>query len=105
MMVEDGHDVLVASDVDPGATDEVLLELAIREQRILVTRDKGFGSLVFARGMAAPCVVRFPGMSAPEQVAALRRLIRDDAESMVDGALIVATPDRVRVRRGPHGGG
>ena len=105
MLVGEGHDVLVASEVDPGATDEVVLELAVREQRILVTRDKGFGSLVFAKGMAASGVVWFRGLSAPEQVAALRKLIRNEADAMADGAWIVATPNRVRVSSRPQGGG
>lgn len=44
------HDVLTAKDAGLAtAPDQALLEFAINEQRILVTRDKGFGALVFLK--------------------------------------------------------
>ncbi|OGW68571.1 MAG: hypothetical protein A3A88_04545 [Nitrospirae bacterium RIFCSPLOWO2_01_FULL_62_17] len=34
------HDVRLALDIDPPAEDEILLDLALRENRIFVTEDK-----------------------------------------------------------------
>ncbi len=38
-----GHDVRLAEDVDPRASDERILSLAREEGRILLTEDKDFG--------------------------------------------------------------
>lgn len=44
----EGHDVICAKEVDLSkATDDELLIWARQNKRILVTRDKGFGALVF----------------------------------------------------------
>lgn len=103
MLVGEGHDVVIASRTSP-ESDEFLMGVALREGRILITEDKDYGELVFAQGMAHPCIVRLHRMSAPEQVTAMRKLIGDEAESMVDGAMIVVTRDRVRVSSGSQGG-
>jgi predicted nuclease of predicted toxin-antitoxin system len=57
-----GHDVTSASDTMRGATDQSVLEEALREQRLLMTEDKDFGELVFARGATGFGVVllRYP---------------------------------------------
>jgi len=53
-----GHDVLSAMVVDPRATDEQLLALALQENRVLVTEDKDFGELVFVRRRGHGAIVR-----------------------------------------------
>jgi predicted nuclease of predicted toxin-antitoxin system len=44
----DGHDVLAVADVIPGALDPAVIQLAVSQQRVLLTEDKDFGQLVFA---------------------------------------------------------
>ena len=95
-----GHDVSSALERDPKAADEDVLALALQEQRILITEDKDFGELVFVRRLPHPCIVRFVDMRIAEKVAAMRELIERYADAMHEGALIVVTQDRVRVRRG-----
>lgn len=94
-----GHDVLSALERDPRATDEELLALAIEERRILVTEDKDFGELVFVRRLPHPCIVRFVGMAVAEKVTAMRELIDQHAGPISEGALIVVTQRRVRIRQ------
>lgn len=43
-----GHDVVSAAEGNPGASDTYWLEMAEREQRIVLTSDKDFGSSCFA---------------------------------------------------------
>ena len=95
-----GHDVSSALERDPKAADEDVLALALQEQRVLITEDKDFGELVFVRRLPHPCIVRFVDMRIAEKVAAMRELIERYADAMHEGALIVVTQDRVRVRRG-----
>ena len=94
-----GHDVLSALERNPRATDEELLALAMEEGRILVTEDKDFGELVFVRRLPHPCIVRFVEMTAAEKVTAMRELIEQHPDLMSEGALIVVTRTRVRIRR------
>lgn len=45
-----GHDVLTARDIAmERASDEELLETSIRLERVFITRDKDFGTLVFLK--------------------------------------------------------
>lgn len=52
-----GHDVISVSRESPGAADPHVLEQARREERLLITFDRDFGELVFARGASG-----FPGV-------------------------------------------
>jgi predicted nuclease of predicted toxin-antitoxin system len=45
-----GHDAVSVSETARGSSDEQVLALAVKEHRILVTEDKDFGTLVYARG-------------------------------------------------------
>ena len=89
MLLDLGHDVVSAHDEFARASDETLLALAYEERRVLVTEDKDFGELVFVRRLPHPCIVRFVEMSIVGKLAAMR-----------EGALIVVTRDRVRIRGG-----
>ena len=93
-----GHDVLSARDGYANASDETLLALAHREARVLVTEDKDFGELVFSLRLPHPCIVRLDGLTAAEETAAMRDLIELHREAMRDGAIIVVTGTRVRIR-------
>ena len=42
-----GHDVVSIAETSPGAVDRVVLALALTGERVLLTRDKDFGELVF----------------------------------------------------------
>ena len=61
-----GHDVTSAVEIDPKATDEEVLTLALEEQRILITEDRDFGELVFVQ---TGCLIRFVDMRVTEKVA------------------------------------
>lgn len=76
MLTNLGHDVLLASDVDPRAPDEALLDLAMQEGRVLV----------------------FVEMRVDDQVAAMQELLDRYLEEMQGGALIVVTRGRIRIR-------
>ena len=94
-----GHDVLSALERNPRASDEELLVLAMDERRILVTEDKDFGELVFVRRLPHPCIVRFVEMTVTEKVTAMSELIEQHPDLLNDGALIVVTRRRIRIRR------
>ena len=51
------YDVTYAGDNIPSAEDEEILEMAERENRILITNDKDFGELVFRYGKPSSGVI------------------------------------------------
>ena len=93
-----GHDVRSVLEVDPRASDDALLDLALQEERVLVTEDKDFGELVFVHRLPHPCIIRFADMRVEEKVAAMRELLERHSEAMRGGALIVVSRGRVRIR-------
>jgi predicted nuclease of predicted toxin-antitoxin system len=99
---EAGHDVLAIAEIARGATDEQVLERALAEKRVLITEDRDFGELVYARGRSSAGVIllKFPSRarrSAPatavEAVAKLGSRLRD--------AFAVVEPGRVRISGRP----
>ncbi|HEY3356140.1 MAG TPA: DUF5615 family PIN-like protein [Polyangia bacterium] len=95
-----GHDVLAIADACPGAQDEVVLELASDDDRIVVTNDKDFGELVFRSGSAAAGVllVRVGTERTAAKIGALQRLLRTPLEDLRDHFTVLGA---TRIRRRP----
>ena len=59
-----GHDVASALSMNPVVSDEELLDIALREDRVLITQDKDFGELVFVRKLPHGPIVRIEAQPA-----------------------------------------
>lgn len=96
-----GHDVLLASFACRGAADDVVVALAVREQRVLVTEDKDFGELAFRKGLWPSALIRLlllkftPGQKA-DRLAEVILLI----PNIVGGTLVIEA-QRTRFRAWP----
>lgn len=57
-----GHDVAAVVESARGAPDEDVIDLAVRQERILITEDTDFGQLVYAHAHPSGGVIliRFP---------------------------------------------
>ena len=99
LLEELGHDVTAIVDIDRQASDESILELAVAEERILITLDKDFGDLVFARGHAHGCIIRLFEGDAMEQAEAMRDLLENTPDALQGSSLIVVGRGTVRIRR------
>lgn len=100
----DGYDVLSVSDISPRAEDSEVINLAVREERILLTEDKDFGQLVYAHGQETLGVIflRFP-TSARKQISnEVLSLVKRQGEKLV-GCFVTVQPGRVRMSRRPGG--
>lgn len=93
-----GHDVVwVGSwDVDPG--DDVILATAYAEQRVFVTIDKDFGELVVHQGLPHHGILRIVDFSARRHGDVCLAVIAAHSVDLEAGALITASPGRVRIR-------
>src|SRR5579863_412154 len=93
-----GHDVIAIAEVTQGAADPQVLERALHEQRVLITEDRDFGELVYARGRtsAGVILVRFPSSvrlaKAASVVGAVARL-----GLRLQNSFAVVEPGRVRI--------
>ena len=81
---------------DPG--DDEILAAALAESRVVVTLDKDFGELAVVRGARHAGIIRLVGFRAQDQGLACCRLVQRYCRELESGALITATPERVRVR-------
>ena len=85
-----GHDVTSAAEDFPSAADEVVLNRARDEARVLVTFDADFGRMIFAeRHRPPPGVIylRSPPPSPDETVGRVLRVLAADAPS-IDGYFV-----------------
>jgi predicted nuclease of predicted toxin-antitoxin system len=94
-----GHDVLYAAEVFSGDPDEILLEIARREERILVTDDKDFGELVFHRRLVSKGILLIR-LSSPRIEDRLKRFadVWSAIEPHLEGRFIVIGDKKVRIR-------
>jgi predicted nuclease of predicted toxin-antitoxin system len=98
-----GHDVLWIVENCPSVEDEYVLDLAVRESRVLLTQDKDFGELAFRRGLPATSgIVLFRVAPVPDSVAELAgKAFRDNVDFR--GKFVVVEDGRVRERPLPVG--
>ena len=77
-----GHDVTRAIHIAPNARDEVILDHAVSDERVLVTCDRDFGELVFKHCAPAPpgiIYIRFEPDDVAEIVPRLLAVLDFDA--------------------------
>ena len=97
---QDGHDVLYVAEMGRGISDEVVLDVANRQDAVLITADLGFGDMVLRqrRFTAGVLLVRLPELS-PELTANVISTVVREHPAELAGNLAVLTPGGLRVRR------
>lgn len=83
-----------------GHTDDEVMGLAVREDRVLVTTDTDFGTILALTGAAGPSVLLLRGIgdSVDERVAAILATLPRVEYELSEGAVIVIEEDRFRIR-------
>ena len=101
---EEGHDVVTVKEVGmQGAADRDLLKRAREMDRLLLTRDKDFGALVFLEESESSGVIllRITPLTVDEIHQELRRLLEEQTEEELKKLFCVVEPGRYRIRRLP----
>lgn len=98
---QNGHDVLESRELGPDPGDRILLEIAAREKRILVTIDTDFGSFVFQEGMAHTGIVRLPDVPSDKRIAIFTELFTRHAIDLESGTIITIRGNRIRISQSP----
>lgn len=94
----EGHNVASVTDLDPRMTDQKILELAHREDQILVTCDKDFGDLIFNKNLPHKGVVRLEDTSPKHQVAYLKSILSKHVADLMM-SVVVAQGGMIRIRK------
>jgi predicted nuclease of predicted toxin-antitoxin system len=96
-----GHDVLTANAAGlAAASDRDLLEAAHRDDRLLVTRDRDYGSLVFIEGRSGGVLyLRITPQTLGAVHAELATVLRQYPLDMLAQSFVVVEPGRHRLRR------
>ena len=91
------YDVVSIQLETPGIADPLVLQRSVAENRILITCDKDYGSLVFEHGMPHVGVVllRLADDTQAAKVAAMREILEEYSDSL-EGQFVVNNGQRIR---------
>ncbi len=99
------HDAIHVRDLWlAAADDETIFEHADRDQRVIVSADTDFGTILAMRNAASPSVILFRGATPRNPIGQVKLLIANlaaIAPSIERGAVVVLEPQRIRVRSLP----
>lgn len=104
-LVQAGHDAVHVREYGmSGSSDEAILERAASEDRIIVSADTDFGTLLALRREANPSVLLFRGATPRQphhQVKLFLMNLQSIEQDLLQGAVVVIEPGRIRVRSLP----
>ena len=100
-----GHDALHVRDIGlQHSADEEIFARAFQEDRIVISADTDFGTLLALSRESKPSVVLFRGAvprRPDDQVALVLANLRSVEGDLLKGAIVVIEPGRIRVRSLP----
>lgn len=100
-LVDVGHDVVLVGQIGLSqASDEEILKTAQEQNRILVTRDRDYGNLVFVRAVGTGVIyLRVLPSTVNAVHNELVRILQTYSEVELAGAFVVVEPDGHRFRK------
>jgi predicted nuclease of predicted toxin-antitoxin system len=92
-------DVLNIAESKPGMADINVLDLALKQKRIVITLDKDFGQLVYAysRKHAGVILLRLTDES-PKNISKILNLIFKQHRGKLKNKFVAATETKIRLR-------
>lgn len=100
-----GHDAVHVRDYGLQAADDTaIFERAFQEDRVIVSADTDFGTLLAQRGQKKPSLALFRGATPrkpTDQVSLLLTNLSSIEQELLDGAVVVIEPGRLRIRMLP----
>lgn len=98
-LTANAYDVRLIRDLDPRMSDKDILQMAIHEQRIVVTMDKDFGEMVYREGKkhAGVLLLRLEQTPSATKISILSHILANYADQLV-GKFAVYQAGRLRIR-------
>ena len=105
LLEQAGHDALHVRTIQlHRSDDETIFDRAAAEDRVVVSADTDFGTLLATRSTQKPSVIQFRGQGS-RKPDALARAILSNLPPLVDalnsGSIVTFEPSRIRVRALP----
>ena len=102
-----GHEAVHVREYSlQAASDSVIFERAVAEDRVIISADTDFGTLLALRETAKPSLIllRWPALRRPpDQVRVILGNLPQIEEVLEKGSVVVIEENRVRVRQLPIG--
>ncbi len=97
---EKGYDVLYITEKTPSIKDEKIIQLALKENRILITNDKDFGELVFHYGQITSGIIliRSKDKSSQKKLELVKQLLKE-IKNKISGNFIVVNENGIRIKK------
>jgi predicted nuclease of predicted toxin-antitoxin system len=97
---QDDHAVRYIAEMEPGISDDRVLDLANQEADVLLTADKDFGELVFRQGRFTfgILLIRLSGLSPARKAEVVVSSVGQHGAEL-PGAFAVLAPRSFRIRR------
>jgi len=97
---EKGYNVLYIDELTDGATDDLVLQLANEQSRILMTRDKDFGELVYRDKKVHSGIIlnRLYTLKSDKKAELVTKIIEEFGEELI-GSFTVIQPGKIRIRK------
>lgn len=95
----EGYDVIYIAELDPGISDDVVLDQANEQGALLLTADKDFGELIFRlrRIHKGVVLVRLAGISPEQKAEIVAGVFQHHAEGLLNNFSVIS-PGMVRIR-------
>lgn len=95
-----GYDTKSVSEFYPSRDDFFLINLAYKEERIIITNDKDFGFLIFNSKFPTPSVIllRFQQENSNQKIDAMKHILQFPKEKIYNH-FIVISENKIRFRK------
>ena len=102
LLQQSDHDAIHVRGIGLQREDDgVIFDRAAAEERVLVSADTDFGTLLATRSAQKPSVIQFRGRGSRQPEALARAIVSNLpqlAEALQSGSIVTFEPSRVRVR-------
>jgi len=97
-LIQRGYDVLAVREINPGMSDDEILEIAAKEKRLVITMDKDFGELVYKHkaAFAGVLLLRLENATGPEKVQVIEQIFSRHEDKLF-GSFSVYKNGRLRI--------
>jgi predicted nuclease of predicted toxin-antitoxin system len=98
-LIANGHDVKTVRALDPKLPDQTILQIAARENRIVVTMDKDFGEMVYRDSYphAGVLLLRLEAATSSEKIRVVAEIVSQHADKL-EGKFSVYKSNHLRIR-------
>lgn len=94
-----GYETLRVGDRDIRMPDNEIIKWAYEEKRIIVTTDKDFEEIIWLGGKEHAGVIRLENVPRNERILLLEETLEKYSDDLRNGAIVIATRNKFRVRK------